>query len=301
MKPALGVVHTASKLDIEGELGDLHLALGICNPGTQLTRIGLRFYSPRVTDGDPPLECFTFPPTLSQKRLTELTITGYGCDLGDAYPTPAWRLPCSVFSTLATPKRKFTTIKIETPYFFLITESFLELIAETSPGLKTFVVLTRNPDIDRIPTITLGSLERFAFALPNLSRLGLEVDARPRVRLKGRNDNPAAPESLDNPSMSSSNSLEIFEVGVSPIDNVEYVVGFLQKHFAKLEKIICDNCCHYCSCGTSHAHWAYLGREDEEDHSDDCNVRSLSFSLRWRRVKDTLHEPLFVLSDELLF
>ncbi|KIM25444.1 hypothetical protein M408DRAFT_26226 [Serendipita vermifera MAFF 305830] len=300
MKPALGVVHTASKLDIEGEVGDLHLALGICNPGTQLTRIGLRFYSPRVTDGDPPLECFTFPPTLSQKRLTELTITGYGCDLSNAYPTPAWRLPCSVFSTLATPKCNFTTIEIETPYFFVITKSFLDLIAETSPALKTFVVITHNPDIDRIPMITLGALRRFALALPNLTRLGLEVDARSRVQLEGWKDNLAASENLGNPSVSSSSSLEILEVGVSPIRNVKYVVEFLRRPFAKLEKIICDNCCDYCSCGISHAHWADWGSEEEEEHSDDCDVRSLSFILKWRRVKDTMHEPLFVLTDELL-
>ncbi|KIM25441.1 hypothetical protein M408DRAFT_26224 [Serendipita vermifera MAFF 305830] len=151
LKPALDVVHTASKLDIEGELEDLHLALRICSTGTQLTCVGLLFYPFSDTDKDPPLDYFFLPPTLSQKQLTELTINGYGYDLGYDYPKPDWKLPCSVFSTLATPRSNFTAIQIETPYSLLITESFLDLIAETSPALKTFIMLTRNPHIDRSP------------------------------------------------------------------------------------------------------------------------------------------------------
>ncbi|KIM25439.1 hypothetical protein M408DRAFT_26223 [Serendipita vermifera MAFF 305830] len=298
LKPALDVVHTASKLDIEGELEDLHIALRICSTGTQLTHVGLLLYRPidnMDRDNDPPLDHFDYfflPPTLSQKKLTELTINGYGYSLNYGYPSPNWQLPCSVLSTLVTPKCNFTAIEIGIPYFFVITESFLDLIAKTSPALKIFIILTPNPYINRNPTITLVSLIRFALSLPNLLRLGLEVDARPNAEITGPEDHTEAHLKHSNDSrVLTSSFVKILEVGVSPIDDVGYVVECLRRHFTKLVHVIYDDCRNYCWCDFGYDN---CDSDYEDFHLPECEIHLLPFIQEMeglRRIEEMGHEP----------
>lgn len=281
VEPALDVVHTASKMEIEGEIEHLHLALRLCSPGTRLTSISLLHYLNGGGDEDQTHDYFVLPPTLSQIQITELTIDLL--DNGEDIPNhpPNWQLPCSAFSTLTTSKFNFTKVEMRINYCVATTDSFLDMMAKTSPGLTYFVILRtmrQDDEIFQFPILTLGGLIEFVLALPKLRHLGLEMDARSNTSLENRMDNPGTRlEQLDDRRVSSSSSVKIIEVGASPIDDVEYVANYLRVSLPALKYVGCEEGHHY-----------YDSDQEKEKKDKTEVVWTGCFFSRWCKVRDLL-------------
>lgn len=268
--PALGASHTASELEIEGEIDDLHVALRLCSPGVVLTSVSLLFYMNGGSDQESVArEYFTLPPLLSHIPITTLTIDLLDNGEDNQNGVPPWSLSCSAFSTFASPKCNFSKLELRIPFSVAIAKDFLDLLSRSSPFLESFVILrctSQDEDYFYFPTLTLENMIQFALTLPRLQYLGLEMDARANTEPEA---NLGGTTSINPLIGSSSSRLTTIEVGSSPIDDAAVVAKLLQQHFPALKTLGWDNDDWY---------------DPEDDYYISYRRLTREYDLRWREV-----------------
>lgn len=259
------VSHGASKLEIEGDIADLHLGLALCSPGTRLTRISLLFYLNGSWTYRDRQDYLILPQKLSLVSITEVTV-----DVQDGegfrrnFP-PKWQLPSSAIFTLTTSEYNLVKLHIRLQCCVAITQPLLNSVVQSSPHLEHFVILRSVIQNDRLfyfPVVTLEDALQFALALPKLHHLGLDMDARLESHVI---DSLAH---LDNTIKLMKSCLDTLEVGASPIDDAVSVGNRLQRYLPLLRNLGWEN-----------------GRKTARE--EDCPW-TRKFGSQWQKVNDLL-------------
>lgn len=239
LDPNLDVFHTASILEIEGEIADLHQALRLCSPGKNLTRVSLLHYMNGMATPLTAREFFILPPHLSRKPLEAVMIDWR--DNGEDIPngSPEWTLPSSAFSSFTAPPHRFTKLDLRIPYCVPIDSTFLRLVATSQPMLEHFVLLRSDRQSDtqfRFTTLSFREMLQFAISLPKLHHLGLESDTRSGGDGVGDDGSHLQTQ----PSVVFTHMVTL-EVGASPINNVEIVAKACQQLFPNLRRLLWES------------------------------------------------------------